>query len=121
MLDYPRAYPHTFVNILGAHLEAADAAPLPKKLREFMDGADEGVILYSLGFSMHSSAKYEAIMDALSRLPQRVVMKLDTRPKQEPKNILVRIITMYTLGRPLSCDVLFCCRSEVPLTNWASQ
>ena len=90
MLDYPRAYPHTFVNILGSHLETGDPAPLPKKLRSFMDGAEEGVILYSLGFSMHSAAKYEAIMDALSRLPQRVVMKLDTRPKHVPKNIMVR-------------------------------
>ena len=90
MLDYPRAYPHTFVNILGSHLETGDPAPLPKKLRNFMDGAEEGVILYSLGFSMHSAAKYEAIMDALSRLPQRVVMKLDTRPKHVPKNIMVR-------------------------------
>ena len=90
MLDYPRAYPRTFVNILGAHLDSGDPAPLPKKLRDFMDGADEGVVLYSLGFSMHSAAKYEAIMDALSRLPQRVVMKLDTRPKHVPKNIMVR-------------------------------
>ena len=90
MLDYPRAYPHTFVNILGAHLETTQTAVLPMKLREFMDGAEDGVILFSLGFSIHSIAKYEPILDALSRLPQRVVMKLDMWPKQVPKNLMVR-------------------------------
>ena len=120
MLDYPRAYPHTFVNILGVHLETADPAPLPKKLKDFMDGADEGVILYSLGFSMHSSAKYEAIMDALSRLPQRVVMKLDTRPKNVPKNIMVRIRTALWGVRSVVM-FFFCFLSDVSLTNWAAQ
>ena len=27
----------------------------------------------------------------------------------------------YTVGRPLIRDVLFCCLTEVPVTNWAAQ
>ena len=30
-------------------------------------------------------------------------------------------VKLYTLGRPLSCDVLFCSLSEVPFTNLSEQ
>ena len=90
---------------MGAHLEKGEQAALPKKLRDFMDRAEDGVILFSLGFTMHPTAKYEPILEALSRLPQRVVMKLDVRPKQVPKNIMVRTHSENVATRSLNIQL----------------
>ena len=35
--------------------------------------------------------------------------------------LMPSVVELYTPGRPLSCDVLFCFLSEVPVTNWAAQ
>jgi hypothetical protein len=63
-----------------------------------MDGAEHGVVLFSLGYTMHSPEaipeQIKALFTSLGRLPQRVVMRLSSRPDRVPDNIMVSVIIL---------------------------
>ena len=93
VLDYPRPNPPTFVNVGGLQI-AEDPGPLPASVAAFMDGAGEaGVVLFTMGFIFDPTAVPErtvdGLLEAFSRLPQRVVFKYDSRRVNVPPNVLV--------------------------------
>lgn len=68
------------IEVGGIHLENV-TNPLPKDIQEFIDSAEHGVVLFSLGSNLKPSnmeeGKKRAIIGALSRLKQKVVWKWD--------------------------------------------
>ena len=64
-------------------------------LQDFLDDAEHGVILFTMGFVFETSFVPEERIDALfsvfERLqPQRVVMRLDKVPENTPDNVLIK-------------------------------
>ncbi|XP_069686785.1 UDP-glycosyltransferase UGT5-like [Periplaneta americana] len=90
---YTRPNVPAIVEIRGLHLQ--QPKPLPKDLQDFLDGALEGVIYFSLGTNVRSDRmteeKRQIFLDAFSELPQfRVLWKWesDELPGQ-PSNVKV--------------------------------
>ncbi|XP_039292857.1 UDP-glycosyltransferase UGT5 isoform X2 [Nilaparvata lugens] len=78
------------------NVENQPVEPLPQDLQEWMDGAEEGVIYFSLGSNMKGTSfpaeKRAAFIDAFSRLDKfRVLWKWeDDRLPDQPSNTLIR-------------------------------
>ena len=77
--EFHRPYPRTSVNVLGMNINR-NPPPLPDNLRKFVEGADQGVVVFALGVSLIPADLPEQhlnwILEAFSRLPQRVIMRL---------------------------------------------
>ncbi|XP_049780384.1 UDP-glucosyltransferase 2-like [Schistocerca cancellata] len=89
--SYPRPNLPNFVELTGLHIQP-DTNPLPKDIQEWLDGATEGVIYFSLGTNVLSSKmppeKRRAFLDAFSQLPQRVLWKWETDDASDlPPNV----------------------------------
>lgn len=80
------------VHVGGAHIKPPKA--LPQNLQEFIDQAEHGVILFSLGAYLQSSqmpkGKIEIILNAFSKLKQRIIWKFEDESIITPKNVLVK-------------------------------
>jgi len=92
-VDYPRlAAPNT--KYVGP-MHIKEAQPLPPKFQKFVDGADHGVIIFSLGFTgflPHDIPRetMDGFLEAFSRIKQRVIMKFDPSVLSYiPKNVMV--------------------------------
>lgn len=91
-LSGPKPLPPNVVEVGGLHLRKAKA--LPEQLQQLLDNAEQGVILISWGSQLRatslSNAKREALLSALSRLPQQIIWKWEneTLPEQ-PRNVHV--------------------------------
>ncbi|KAG7177005.1 UDP-glucuronosyltransferase 2B7-like, partial [Homarus americanus] len=93
-LDYPRLLPPSFINIGG--LQVHPPHPLTQELEAWVAGSGSaGTILFSLGFIFNSHIVpihvFNNLMNAFSRLPQRVLMKLEGSHPTPPPN--VKIVT----------------------------
>ncbi|XP_049772895.1 UDP-glucosyltransferase 2-like [Schistocerca cancellata] len=91
-VNYPRPYLPTIIELTGLHIQK-ERKPLPKEVREFLDGAEEGAVYFSLGTNVRSSLlpsdKVHAIIEALGELPQRILLKWETGKLPEvPPNVL---------------------------------
>uniref|UniRef100_A0A8D8M5W9 UDP-glucuronosyltransferase 2B7 n=1 Tax=Cacopsylla melanoneura TaxID=428564 RepID=A0A8D8M5W9_9HEMI len=94
LLTYPRpTLPNTI--LLGPiHLE--DARPLPQELQQWMDGAKDGVIYFSLGSNMQSASldedKRKAILYSFRQFPNhRFLWKWETDVLPDlPPNVMCR-------------------------------
>jgi len=86
----------------GQHIKQGESKPLEKDLQEFISGADAGFIYVSFGSvvpaeRMPEEAK-QALLDAFSRIPQRVVWKFNKKIEKLPPNIkLVNWIPQQTI------------------------
>lgn len=65
-----------------------------QSIREFLDGAENGAVIISLGTNVKWKAigldKLKAVTLALSKLKQRVLWKLDIEmPFQVPSNVMI--------------------------------
>lgn len=81
------------INIGGFHIK--EPRPLPNDLNEFLNGADNGAIYFSLGSYLNSSllnpSTLEAIIKVFENLKQRIVWKSDLEDVDAlPKNVFVR-------------------------------
>ena len=78
-------------------------------LQEFLDGAEHGAILFTMGFVFQSSfvpkERIETLFAVFARLPQRVVMRLDAVPDNTPDNVLIKPF----LPQQVSAQSLFTC------------
>ncbi|XP_070155000.1 UDP-glucosyltransferase 2-like isoform X1 [Polyergus mexicanus] len=92
--------PPNVIEVGGLHAQSvqriADEEPVtyPDNIREFLDGADNGAIIISLGTNVKWKSigldKLEAVTLALSNLKQRVLWKLDIElPCQVPNNMMI--------------------------------
>ncbi|XP_062548927.1 UDP-glycosyltransferase UGT5-like isoform X2 [Armigeres subalbatus] len=81
------------VEIGGVHIQ--NQKRLPTDIQELLDGSPEGVIVISWGSVLRASTlpqeKRDAIINALSQIPMKVLWKWeDDSPKDLPKNVIVR-------------------------------
>lgn len=81
------------VEIGGVHIQ--NQKPLPTDVQKILDDSPEGVIVISWGSVLRASTlpqeKRDAIVNALRRLPMKVLWKWeDDSPKGLPKNVIVR-------------------------------
>ncbi|KAJ9591509.1 hypothetical protein L9F63_001946, partial [Diploptera punctata] len=88
---YPRPNVLNMVEIGGLHLSTP--RPLPKELQDFLDGALEGVIYFSLGTNVKcdtmTAEKRQVFLDVFSALPKfRVLWKWDgDEIPRKPRNV----------------------------------
>ena len=92
-LTKPRPLMPAMINIAGAHIKPTK--PLPTDIQEFLDGAEDGVIYFSLGAFMQSSKMpketAETILNVFASLKQRVIWKWeDDKIPNLPKNVMIR-------------------------------
>ena len=110
ILDYARPQPPTFLNVGGIQIREKPG-DLPDSLLNFIETAEDGVILFTMGFIFKSKVCHpqtvstttesvlqavprstvSRLMEVFSRLPQRVIMKLDSDYWREaaPSNVMV--------------------------------
>nr|XP_018905849.1 PREDICTED: UDP-glucuronosyltransferase 2B13-like [Bemisia tabaci]XP_018905858.1 PREDICTED: UDP-glucuronosyltransferase 2B13-like [Bemisia tabaci]XP_018905867.1 PREDICTED: UDP-glucuronosyltransferase 2B13-like [Bemisia tabaci] len=91
-LRYSESIPPGLVPVAGMHI--SPAKPLPKDLKNFIEGAEHGVVYFSLGSNLKSDKmskeKQKAFMDAFARLPQRVLWKFEADSLPElPENVMI--------------------------------
>ncbi|XP_069682304.1 UDP-glycosyltransferase UGT5-like [Periplaneta americana] len=89
-LNRPRPLIPGIVEIGGIHIKSPKK--LPKDLEDYLNGAEHGVILFSMGSMIRADTlpveKRNAFLQAFSELPQRIVWKWESEnvPGQ-PKNV----------------------------------
>ncbi|XP_072949917.1 uncharacterized protein [Epargyreus clarus] len=81
--------PANVIEVAGFHV--AKPKPLPDDIRKFIEESEHGVIYISFGSVLKASTlpneSRDAIIKAVSKLPQRVVWKWDATLPGNPKNI----------------------------------
>ena len=77
-LNYPRPMLPNILEVGGMHV-SREIKPLDKNFKDFIDGAKEGVVYFSMGTNLRSELmapeKIKAFLDAFSEIPQRVLWK----------------------------------------------
>ncbi|XP_041451016.1 UDP-glycosyltransferase UGT5-like [Drosophila obscura] len=92
-LSFPRPYSPNMIEVGGMHINRK-RQPLPKDIEEFIVGAKQGVIYFSMGSNLKSKTlpleKRQALLDTFSQLKQRVLWKFeDTELPGKPKNVFI--------------------------------
>ncbi|XP_045479551.1 UDP-glycosyltransferase UGT5-like [Harmonia axyridis] len=92
-IETARPYVPNMIQIGGYHVQ--NVKPLPAEFKKFLDNAEKGAILFSLGgnvkVAMLGPKKVEAMFKVLGELaPMRVIFKSDMEHDNVPKNIMVR-------------------------------
>ncbi|KAF4528002.1 UDP-glycosyltransferase-19 [Ephemera danica] len=91
--NYPRPLNPNIIEVGGMHIKKKPD-PLPKDLQEYLDGAEEGAIYFSMGSMLRADdlppEKVQEILQAFAGLKQRVVWKWssDELPGQ-PSNVKI--------------------------------
>jgi len=94
VLDYARQQPPAFINVGGLQIKS-NPGSIPQQMLQFIEGAENGVILFTMGFIYDPTAvppsSIQKLMSVFARLPQRVVMKLASTEwaAASPSNVLV--------------------------------
>jgi len=93
-LSNPRPYSPNMIEVGGMHVNRKAPKPLPKNIREFIEGADHGVIYFSLGSNLNSKdlpkKKRKAIVETLRNLKYRVLWKYEEETfEDKPENVFV--------------------------------
>ena len=60
VLDYARPQPPAFINVGGLQIKA-DPGDIPPDMRGFIQGAEHGVILFTMGFIFDPTVRYYLI------------------------------------------------------------
>jgi UDP:flavonoid glycosyltransferase YjiC (YdhE family) len=88
-IESPRPYVPNMIQIGGFHVE--EPKQLPQHLKEFLDSATEGAVLFSLGSNVKISSlpreKLQAIIKVLGRLKMKVLFKTEHELDGLPSNI----------------------------------
>jgi glucuronosyltransferase len=87
-----RPYLPNMIEIGGIHVEPAK--PLPKDIQEFLDSAEDGVILFSMGSIIQAvqwpEEKREAFVRAFGKLKQKVLWKYENETlPNKPSNVMI--------------------------------
>ncbi|XP_017005921.2 UDP-glucosyltransferase 2 [Drosophila takahashii] len=93
-LSNPRPYSPNMIEVGGMHVNRKAPKPLPKNIREFIEGAEHGVIYFSLGSNLNSKdlpkKKRKAIVETLRGLKYRVLWKYEEESfEDKPENVFV--------------------------------
>nr|NP_652626.1 UDP-glycosyltransferase family 302 member C1 [Drosophila melanogaster]ACL89167.1 Ugt86Da-PA [synthetic construct]AAF54591.1 UDP-glycosyltransferase family 302 member C1 [Drosophila melanogaster]AAL28439.1 GM04645p [Drosophila melanogaster]AAO74690.1 RE18708p [Drosophila melanogaster]AOQ05761.1 Ugt86Da-RA [synthetic construct] len=92
-LSFPRPYSPNMIEVGGMHINRK-RQPLPKDILEFIEGAEHGVIYFSMGSNLKSKTlpleKRQALIDTFAQLKQRVLWKFeDTDLPGKPANVFI--------------------------------
>ncbi|CAG4945780.1 unnamed protein product [Parnassius apollo] len=84
--------PANIIDVGGYHV--AKPKPLPNELQKFIEESQHGVIYISFGSMLRAASipkdKLQTILDALAKLPQRVIWKWEAKSLPgKPKNIFL--------------------------------
>ncbi|CAB3371478.1 Hypothetical predicted protein [Cloeon dipterum] len=90
-LNYPRPFIPAIIEAGGMQIKK-NSSPLPKDLQEFLDGATDGAIFFSMGSILKAKDMppeiVEAFTSAFNELPQRVIWKWEPEVLPgKPKNV----------------------------------
>ncbi|XP_059480629.1 UDP-glucosyltransferase 2-like [Neocloeon triangulifer] len=90
-LNYPRPFVPAVIEAGGMQIKK-DVKPLPKDLQDFLDGAKEGAIYFSMGSILQAKdmplEKVKAFVAAFAELPQRIIWKWEVEKLPgQPKNV----------------------------------
>uniref|UniRef100_A0A2A4JD43 UDP-glucuronosyltransferase n=1 Tax=Heliothis virescens TaxID=7102 RepID=A0A2A4JD43_HELVI len=92
-IGWTYSVPSNVVNIAGYHIDENPPA-LPKDLQDLLDGSPQGVIYFSMGSIVRSTAMKPHTRDALikifSKLPYTVLWKFEEPLSNLPSNVHVR-------------------------------
>ena len=88
-----RPYVPNVVEIGGIHIKPGK--PLPEDIKEFLDSASEGVLLFSWGSMVKTSSiqkeKLEAILKVIGSIPRKVIWKWEMGEiLEKPKNLMIK-------------------------------
>uniref|UniRef100_A0A182P028 UDP-glucuronosyltransferase n=1 Tax=Anopheles epiroticus TaxID=199890 RepID=A0A182P028_9DIPT len=90
----PRPYVPAMVEVGGLQIKE-NPSPLPEDVRKWIEGAEDGVIFFSLGTNLLSSSipppMLGAILQTFRTLKQRIIWKWDTLDMpNKPANVLLK-------------------------------
>ncbi|XP_018573405.1 UDP-glucuronosyltransferase 2B15-like [Anoplophora glabripennis] len=93
IFETPRPYVPNIICIGGVHIQ--ETKPLPQDLKDFLDKSHNGVVYFSLGSHMKTSALpkdvFNSILRAFSRIPQNVLLKWEEDEVPVlPDNVMVK-------------------------------
>ncbi|XP_065216830.1 UDP-glucosyltransferase 2-like [Planococcus citri] len=87
----PRPMNPNAIEIGGIHMKGAKT--LPKDIHEFIDGAEHGVILFTLGSVVRAASlspeNQKAFRDAFAEIPQRVIWKFEDKIENVSHNVMI--------------------------------
>ncbi|XP_030373467.1 2-hydroxyacylsphingosine 1-beta-galactosyltransferase-like [Scaptodrosophila lebanonensis] len=92
-LSFPRPYAPNMIEVGGMHINRK-RQPLPADIEEFINGAEHGVIYFSMGSNLKSAdlppQKRQAFINTFRRLKQRVLWKFeDPNFADKPPNVYI--------------------------------
>ncbi|XP_016953607.1 UDP-glycosyltransferase UGT5 [Drosophila biarmipes] len=93
-LSYPRPYQPNMIEVGGMQI-SHNPKPLPEDIKQFIEGAPDGVIYFSMGSNVKSKDLPQETRDTLlktfAKLKQRVLWKFeDDEIPGKPANVLIR-------------------------------
>jgi glucuronosyltransferase len=94
-LDFPSLQPKSFLNVGGLQIKNQTMPISDNDIKRFLDEGKDGVIYFSMGYIMDTSRWTDEwtnkLFSVLSRLPQRILMKLDALPTVPiPSNVMIK-------------------------------
>lgn len=90
VLEPPRPYLPNVIPIGGFHIQSQT---LPMEIKDFLDGAKDGAVLFSLGSNARSAdmsqEQLNTILKTFSKLPQKFLWKFEDESIDVPRNVKV--------------------------------
>lgn len=90
IVETPRPYQPNMIPVGGFHVQPQT---LPPELKHYLDSAEEGTLLFSLGSNLKSAnlppEKLDVILKTLSKFPQRFLWKFEDNTLDIPKNVRI--------------------------------
>ncbi|KAF5282559.1 hypothetical protein FQA39_LY04966 [Lamprigera yunnana] len=91
-LEYPLDLPPNIISVGGLHVQPPK--PLPKDLKEIVENAKNGIIIFSLGSTVKSNtigdSKRASILNALAKFSETVIWKFEDNITNLPNNVIVK-------------------------------
>ena len=83
-VDYPRLMSPNTKYVGGMHIREGPSNPLPQNIAEFIKDADDGIVLFSLGYTGFTpqdvpSHLMNAFMSSFSNISQKVIVRYRIR------------------------------------------
>lgn len=91
-IDIPMPLPPNVIPVAGLHIQSPK--PLPSDIEQFINAAQKGVVLFSLGTNVRSDmmdpVKQKLLLDAFAQLPDYHFLWKFESELETPKNVLTR-------------------------------
>lgn len=91
VIETPRPYMPNMIPVGGLHVQPQE---LPDDIKTYLDGADDGAVLFSLGVYFKAADlpkdSIEAILNTFAKFKQRFLVKLDDETLKVPENVKIK-------------------------------